>query len=85
MFAVIQQNAVVLSSFGRFARKEKKVRISQDANEFVQVKIVHAKRNKDGKAEYTTVDTTKVFDATPDEVLGVIIKALQAEAAKAKK
>ena len=78
MISVIQ-GSVAVHLFGRFPRKEKNnVRISQDADAFVTVKVVESKRDvKTDKMAYSTVESLKVFDATPEQVARVVIDALK--------
>lgn len=67
----------------KIGRREKKVRISKDADTFIQVKVIAASRDsKTGKMTYQTEDTTKVFDATAEQVAKVVGAALEAASAK---
>jgi hypothetical protein len=57
-------------------RRQKPVRIEADVSEKVQVVIKTAKRNKDGKIEYETIESFNVLEATGIEVTNVVKKAL---------
>jgi hypothetical protein len=87
----VSQGAEYKTTFLRVGRKEKKVRISKDADNFMMVKVVSAARvndpksKKHGKMNYTTEETVKIYDATPESVAKVVMAALEAEARKTTK
>jgi hypothetical protein len=61
---------------GRKYERRKYVRLVQENDSKVIVRIIAADRNKDGKMEYTTVDSFEVSEAKPEEVYAVCKEAI---------
>lgn len=57
-------------------RRQKPVRLESEVSNKIVVIVKTAKRNKDNRIEYETVESFNVLEATPEEVVDVVSIAL---------